>query len=57
MSKKVYDERGHVKGEVSTGNTPKYYENGHIVGSVKEDGKVVNEYGTVVNDLGKDWRK
>lgn len=57
MSKKVYDGNGHVKGEVSTGTTPKYYEHGHFVGSVKDDGKVVNEHGTVVNDLGKDWRQ
>ena len=56
MSKKVYDSNGHEKGEVTTGNTPKYYENGHIVGSVKDDGSVVNEYGTKVDDLGKNWR-
>ncbi len=57
MSKKVYDDSGHVKGEVTTGNTPKYYENGSIVGEVKDDGSVINKYGTKVDDLGKNWDK
>lgn len=57
MSKKVYDDRGHVIGEVTTGNTPKYYENGSVVGEVKDDGSVINEHGTKINDLGKNWRK
>lgn len=56
MSIIIRDGDGHVKGEATTGNTPKYYENGYLVGEIKDNGTVVNEYGTKIDDLGPNWR-
>lgn len=53
MSEAVYDGNGNRIGERTTGNTPKFYENGHLVGEIKDDGSVVNKDGVTVKNIGR----
>ena len=54
MSRDVRDSKGNVIGTVTEGNTPKFTDkrDGNTY-EVKSNGDVVNKYGTVINNIGK----
>ncbi len=54
MSRDVRDKNGNVIGTVTEGNTPKFTDRktGETC-EVKSNGDVVNKYGTVINNIGR----